>query len=114
MSGKGFSRKRKKDVVPVSEATFDISKGSHQESAHTVSQGVGIRTSTPRCSEAKLCPASFAAGYAEQCRVRNAQDALGKQLRTPPVPMSHPDFRSFVDFHRVIFLRLKQHEEIIR
>jgi len=52
-------------------------------------------------------------GYAQQCQVRCAQDVQGKRLRLPPVPMTHPDFRQFVDFTRVMYLRLKQHEEII-
>eukprot|EP00967_Tisochrysis_lutea_P097437 scaffold143101_cov27-Tisochrysis_lutea.AAC.1 len=54
------------------------------------------------------------AGYAQQCQVRCAQDVQGKRLRLPPVPMTHPDFRQFVDFTRVMYLRLKQHEEIIK
>ncbi|KAF5834824.1 hypothetical protein DUNSADRAFT_8408 [Dunaliella salina] len=52
-------------------------------------------------------------GYAQQCQVRCAQDEQGKRLRLPPVPMTHPDFRIFVDFTRVMYLRLKQHGEII-
>lgn len=42
------------------------------------------------------------------------QDGAGKRLRLPPVPMSHPDHKMFVDTARVMHLRLKQHEEIIK
>jgi len=54
------------------------------------------------------------AGYAQQCRIRCAQDEPGKRVRLPPVPMSHPHFRVHVDMTRVLYLRLKQHEEIIK
>jgi len=42
------------------------------------------------------------------------QDATGRRLRQPPVPMRHPDYGKFIDTARVMHLRLKQHAEIIK